>query len=163
MTDFEAIYHWLMEECGVLQECWAVSSLLDDMKNVIQPNSSENLYDVTYTPYQDGGKRYLFQPKEPYYFDVDIICYRAVYADQNDYNMDALGNVQSVCDWFIDCQNKGDTPKVTGCYQIECLTPKPFIRGEYEWEGNPGGFLVDYAITVRFYVDNPAKERVVIR
>ena len=163
MSDFEKIFEWL-KTCPALYDLWVVSSMLEDMKTVLQPNSSANMYAVDTESYRDGGRRYIFRKTEPYYFDVDIIAYRAFYADQNEYNLDTQENVQKVCDWLIERQNSGDTPELsTHCYQIECLTPRPFIRGQYETDGDPNAFLVDYAVTVRFYVDNPAIERAVVR
>ena len=164
MSDFGNIYEWLIENCKPLHDLLAVSSLLDDGVSIIQPNSSQNMYNVSCEPYTDGGKKYTFIPCEPYYFDVDIICYRACYEEQNADNIDAFDSVQDVCDWVIEQQNNGIVPALsTGCYQIECLTPKPFIRGVYNWNGSPGGYLADYAVTVRFYTANPAKRRVVVR
>lgn len=165
MSDFNVIYEWLRDNCSPLYGLWVVSSMLDDRKNVIQPNSSENMYDVGFELYCDGTKKYAFQPREPYFFDVDIICYRAFYADQNEYNLDTLEDVQKVCDWLIEQQNSGNVPQFEAdvCYQLECLSAKPFIRNVYEQDGDAGAFLVDYAVTVRFYTDNPAKRRVIIR
>ena len=86
MSDFEAIFEWL-KGCPALYELWVVSSLLEDRRNIVQLKSSANMYDVDWQPYRDGGVRYIFNPVEPYFFDVDIICYRAVYSDQNTYNL----------------------------------------------------------------------------
>ena len=164
MSDFNVIYEWLKNGCEALYNLWVVSSILDDRCNTIQPNSAENMYEVTAERYTDRGMKYVFTPREPYYFDVDIICYRACYKDQNDYNMDTLEEVQSVCDWLIEQQNSGNVPKFETypCYQIECLTPRPFIRNTYEWDASPGGIIVDYAVTVRFYTKNPAKQRAMV-
>ncbi len=163
MSDFEAIFEWL-KGCPALYELWVVSSLLEDRRNIVQLKSSANMYDVDWQPYRYGGGRYIFNPVEPYFFDVDIICYRAVYSDQNTYNLDAQNEVQAVCDWLIECQNNGDAPQLeTPCYQIECLSAKPFIRDQYVYENDTNAILVDYAVTVRFYTDNPAKRRTVIR
>ena len=165
MSDFNKIYDWLKENCEPISNLWAVSSLLEDGFNMIQPNSSQNMYDVDYESYADSQRRYIFKPREPYFFDVDIICYRAAYTGHNDENLETLNEIQSVCDWLINQQNIGGVPTLTSaeCYQVECLTPKPFIRGVYDWNGSPGGFIVDYAVTVRFYTDNPAKRRAVVR
>ncbi len=163
MSDFEKIFEWL-KTCPTLYDLWVVSSMIEDRKMVLQPNSSANMYVVDATPYKSGGNRYVFRKTEPYFFDMDIIIYRAFYADQNAYNLDTQENVQVVCDWLIEQQNEGKTPSLSNhCYQIECLTPRPFIRGQYESDSDPNAFLVDYAVTVRFYTDNPAKERAVIR
>lgn len=110
MSDFEAIFEWL-KGCPALYELWVVSSLLEDRRNIVQLKSSANMYDVDWQPYRYGGGRYIFNPVEPYFFDVDIICYRAVYSDQNTYNLDAQNEVQAVCDWLIECQNNGDAPQ----------------------------------------------------
>lgn len=165
MSDFNKIYDWLKNNCDSVRNLWAVSSLLEDGFNMIQPNSSQNMYDAEYQPYADNRKRYIFKPRQPYYFDVDIICYRAAYAEHSDENLDTLNDIQNVCDWLIKMQNDGITPVLESapCYQIECLTPKPFIRGVYEWSGSPSGIIIDYAVTVRFYTDNPAKLRTVVR
>lgn len=165
MNDFTVIYEWLKNGCTPLYDLWVVSSMLDDQKNVVQPNSSETMYEVYYEPYRDGGRKYIFQPREPYFFDVDIICYRAFYTDQNEYNLDTLDSVQKVCDWLIAQQNNGNVPRfeTNQCYQMECLSAKPFIRNVFEQDGDPNAFLVDYAVTVRFYTENPAKRRVVIK
>jgi len=163
VSDFEVIFEWL-KTCPQLYDLWVVSSLLSDMRTVLQPNSAANMYSVDTAPYRDGGNRYIFHRTEPYYFDVDIIAYRAFYADQNAYNLDSLDGVQAVCNWLIEQQNNGNCPKLSPeCYQIECLTPRAFIRGQYETDGDPNAFLVDYAVTVRFYTDNPALERSVLR
>ena len=163
MSDFEIIFEWL-KTCPQLYDLWVVSSLLSDMKTVLQPNSSANMYSVDTEKYRDGGRRYIFRKTEPYFFDVDIIAYRAFYADQNAYNLDTQDSVQAVCNWLIEQQNEGACPELTHpCYQIECLTPKPFVRGQYEADGDPNAFLVDYAVTIRFYTDNPAVERSVVR
>lgn len=165
MSDFDVIYEWLKSNCPALYDLWAVSSLLGDNKNIIQPKTSANVYSVDYNQYSDGGKRYIFNPVEPYYFDVDIICYRAHYADETAYNLDTLDGVQAVCDWLIKQQNEGNVPifEQYPCYQIECLTTKPFIQNQFIEDGDTNTILVDYAVTVRFYTVNPAKKRVVIQ
>lgn len=160
MSDFEKIYEWL-KTCPELYNLWVISSMLEDKREILQPNSSANMYKVNYEKYADGGKRYIFNPTEPYYFDVDIICYKAFYADESQYNLDTQDGVQAVCDWLIEQQNNGNTP-FDECYQIECLTPRPFIRGVYE-NDDTNAYLVDYAVTVRFYTINPAKQRIVIK
>lgn len=165
MNDFDVIYDWLKNNCPALYDLWVVSSLLEDRKNIIQPKTSANMYDVLYESYRDGGERYIFNPKEPYYFDVDIICYRAFYADQNAYNLDTIENVQAVCDWLIEQQNSGNVPafEKNPCYQMECLTTRPFIRDQYIRDDDPNSVLVDYAVTIRFYTENPAVKRVVVK
>lgn len=164
MNDFERIYDWL-KTCPELYDLWVVSSLLEDRRTVLVPNSAASMYNVDAEQYVDGRVRYDFIPAMPYYFDVDVICYRAFYADEAAYNMDKQEGVQAVCDWLIERQNAGDAPvfDTCACYQVECLTPRPFIRNEYQQDGNPNAFLVDYAVTVRFYTDNPAKRRTVVR
>lgn len=164
MDDFDIIYEWLKTECPALYNLWAVSSLLGDKKNIIQPKTSANMYDVDYEKYSDGTKRYHFKPTEPYFFDVDIICYRAHYADETEYNLDTLNKVQAICDWFVAQQNEGNAPNLSAnsCYQIECITAKPFIQNQFITDDDPNTILVDYAVTVRFYTINPAKERVVV-
>lgn len=165
MSDFDVIYEWLKNNCPALYDLWAVSSLLGDKKNIIQPKTSANMYDVMYEQYADGEKRYYFSPKEPYFFDVDIVCYRAHYADETAYNLDTLDGVQAVCDWLIEQQNEGRVPTFEKypCYQIECLTAKPFMQNQFIEDGNTSTILVDYAVTVRFYTVNPAEKRVVIQ
>ena len=164
MSDFDVIYEWL-KTCPALYDLWVVSSLLEDRKNTILPKTSANAYAVDYKPCADGEKRYYFNPTEPYFFDVDIICYRAHYADETAYNLDTLDGVQAVCDWLIEQQNEGIAPTFEKypCYQIECLTTKPFIQNQFIEDGNTNTILVDYAVTVRFYTVNPAEKRVVIQ
>ena len=165
MNNFEQIYLWL-KTCPKLYDLWVMSSLLEDKKTVVQPKTSANMYAVDHEPYQGGGGRYFFNPTEPFYFDVDIICYRAFYVAENSYNLDAQNEVQEVCDWLIEQQNTGNVPALSAdyeCYQIECLTPQPFIRSEYRSDADPNAYLVDHAVTVRFYTNNPAKKRVVVR
>lgn len=165
MGDFGAIYEWLKNNCPALYNLWVASSLLADKKNIIQPKTSANMYDVIYEQYSGGEKRYLFKPTEPYYFDVDIICYREFYADQNTDNLYTLEDMQAVCDWLIKQQNEGNVPEFKDypCYQIECLSARPFIRNEFVRDDDPNTILVDYAVTVRFYTVNPAVKRVVIK
>lgn len=165
MSDFDIIFEWIKSNCPALYDLWAVSSLLEDRKNIIQPRTSANMYSISYDQFADGGKKVFFNPTEPYFFDVDIICYRAHYADQNAYNLDTLDGVQAVCDWLIEQQNSGHVPTFEKypCYQIECLTTKPFIQNQFIEDGDANTILVDYAVTVRFYTENPAIKRVVIR
>lgn len=157
-TDFECIYDWLSDNTENVPELEVISSVLKDKVNILQPNSSARMYDVKSEPYTDGGRKYIFSPVEPYYFDVDIICYRAVYEDDADRNIRQLSKVQSVCDWFIKQQNSGRVPELEEhiCYQLECLTPVPFIRNIYESDGDTSKVIADYAVTVRFYITNPA-------
>lgn len=157
MDRFESIYSWL-KECPKLNKLWAVSSLLEDKRNVLLPAKSENMYSVGLKIYEDGLKCYRFRPKEPYFFDMDIICYRENVASDNDYNFDTHSEVQAVCDWIIKQQNSSKSPQ-EDIYQIECLTPMPFIRNQYQSESDPNIILVDYAVTVRFYTPNPAEYR----
>lgn len=164
MTDFESIYNWL-KTCPALCELWVVSSLMEDRRSTVIPGGCANMYTAQCESYAGGEKKYIFEPAEPYYFDIDIVCYRAFYADRSDYNIDVLSQADEVCEWLIEQQNSGGVPTFEKypCYMIECLTPKPFIRGEYRNPGVPGGVLVDYAVTVRFYTENPAKKTVLVR
>ena len=165
MDDFDVIFEWLKNNCSALYDLWAVASLLGDRKNIIQPRAAANMYNVDFERYADGGKKYSFNPTEPYFFDVDIICYRTHYADENEENLDTLKSVQAVCDWLIEQQNSGNVPIFTTypCYQLECLTTKPFIQDKYIDDGNNSIILVDYVVTVRFYTVNPARKRVVLQ
>lgn len=160
MNDFEQIFEWL-KECPELYNLWVISSLLKDDKNILQPNSTSNMYNVNCEKYVDNRKKISFIPVEPYYFDIDIICYRSLYGDENQDNIEVQKKLQSVCDWLIEQQNTDNTP-YEECYQVECLNPKPFIRGAYQ-DNDSNTVLVDYAVTVRFYTDNPAKKKVVVR
>lgn len=164
MNAYDNIYYWLKNNCQPLQNLWVVSSLVGDQKNIIQPKTAANMYDVSYERYADGTRKYIFEPTEPYYFDVDIICYRAHYADEDTYNLDVLDDVQSVCDRLIELQNEGSVPHFDKdeCLQIECLTPRPFIQNQFVSDNNPNTILVDYAVTIRFYTSNSARRRVVV-
>lgn len=159
-TDFECIYDWLADNSEQFSQLNVISSTLKDKLDILIPNSAAHMYDVTTEPYVDGGRKYRFKPTEPYYFDVDIICYRAVHEDDADRNIRQLARVQSVCDWLIEQQNSGNAPEFEQhiCYQIECLTAVPFIRNVYAADGDTSKIFVDYAVTVRFYVENPAKD-----
>lgn len=163
MNDFESIYEWL-KACPKLERLWAVSSNLKGNENVLQPNSSANMYEVEATQYADGQTRYIFQKTKPYFFDIDIVCYRIFYADYNPENIATQADVQEVCDWIIKQQNENNYPILkNGCFMVECLTPHPFMRGQYEQDGDTLATLVDYVVTVRFYTDNPATEKTVVR
>lgn len=159
-TDFECIYDWLAANYETFPQLEVIGTVLSDKRNILQPNAAANMYDVTVTPYVDGSRKYRFMPREPYYFDVDIICYRAVYEDDIDRNMRQISKVQSVCDWLIEQQNTQNLPKLEehSCYMLECLTPMPFLRNMYQEDGDTSKVIVDYAVTVRFYIENPAKD-----
>lgn len=163
MNDFQNIYEWL-KACPKLERLWAMSSELKDKENVLQPNSSANMYSVDTAPYADGGTRYIFKKTKPYFFDVDIICYRTFYAEYNPENVATQNDVQEVCDWIVEQQNNENYPLLKNiCFMIECLTPHPFMRGQYTQDGDTLATLVDYVITVRFYTDNPAMEKTIVR
>lgn len=159
-TDFECIYDWLAGNSKQFSQLDVISSVLKDKVDILQPNSTAQMYQVEVTPYKSSsGGRYVFTPTEPYYFDVDIICYRAVYEADVDRNLRQLARVQSVCDWLIEQQNAGSCPvfEQHECIQIECLTPVPFVRNVYESDSDSSKAIVDYAVTVRFYIVNPAE------
>lgn len=158
-SDFECIYSWISENSEQFPQLELISSTLKDKTNILQPNSTSRMYDVSAEEYQDGRIKTTFKPVNPYYIDIDIICYRAVYEDDESRNLKQLTKVQEVCDWFIEQQNNGICPALdrSNCYQIECLTPQPFIRNVYESDGDTSKTIVDYAVTVRFYIKNPAK------
>lgn len=155
-SDFECIHDWLAENSDVVPELELISSTLEDKVNILQPNAASRMYNVKSEPYKDGKMKVTFSPAEPYYNDIDIICYRTVHEDDITRNMRQLTKMQKVCDWFIGQQNSNSVPQLEehDCYKIECLTPTPFIRNMYEDEANR--VIVDYAITVRFYIKNPA-------
>lgn len=162
-TDFEIIYNWLKDNCKAFEDLQVISSRLEGGKSVIQLNSSENMYDVSSSDYTDGKTKYVFSPRKPYFFDVDVICFRDYYDGGNTINLDTNAKLQEICDWVIECQNKGITPPIDSCYQIECISSKPFIRGEYQDQSDFNRFLIDVAVTIRFYTDNPAIYKVVVR
>jgi hypothetical protein len=159
-SDFECIYDWLAGNSKHVPELELISATLRDKVNILQPNASSRMYDVKKEPYKDGRMKVMFVPSEPYYNDIDIICYRTVYEDDVTRNMRQLSKMQNVCDWFVSQQNMNNVPPLEAneCYKIECLTPTPFIRNTYEDEENR--IIVDYAITVRFYIKNPARQSI---
>ena len=163
-NDFECIYDWLQENSEKIPQLELISASMKDKVNILQPNSTSRYYDVSTEPYVDRRTKIMFKPTQPFYIDIDIICYRSVYEDDEHRNLVQLSKVQEVCDWFLEQQNLGETPNLdrNECYQIECLTPQPFIRNVYDADGDSSKIIVDYAITVRFYIKNPAKERVKI-
>lgn len=158
-TDFECIYDWLAENVKVFPQLEAIGTQLRDKRLMLQPNGAAHMYEVSAAEYTDGMMKYHFKPAEPYYVDVDIICYRMVYEDDADRNLSQLAKVQAVCDWFLEQQNAANVPVLdkNECYMLECLTPEPFMRNYYE-DGDTSRTLVDYAVTVRFYLANPAAE-----
>ncbi len=160
----EELYLWLKENAEAFGALKLMSASLRDGVNILSPAGGSGVYgEPDIKTYTDGKKLYTFLPKEPFYVDFDVICYRSVYEDNSSKNMRQLAQLEKIGAWFTAQQNSGNLPKIKDCevYALECLTPFPFVRNEYE-DIHTHKIIIDYAVSIRLYCKNPAKEKRVI-
>ena len=157
-TNFKAAYDWLLTGYPKLQ---VISGKLKNEPFIIEPGDSLPQYNVVAAEYQDGGKRYVFNPTEPFYFQSNIILYRKVKEGENISNLSNYEEGENVIEWINSTDSLPDFERCT-CYGVECLSAMPYLRNVYELEGNASRLIAEYEITVRFYITNSAKKRVVV-
>lgn len=159
-TNFECVYEYLAENVKNFPQLEVLSTLLRDKKIYLEPDTSSNMYEVVPNVYQDGGYSMSFIPVKPYYFDVQIVFMLAAYEDEAERNLLQLRKVSDAIDWLIEQQQTDNLPKFErlNCYMFEVLTPNPALRVTYEDIGDNSKVISEYGISVRFYVENPAKE-----
>lgn len=154
MSKYKELFDWLVQ-CPQLKEAWFLKAEAKDYASVIVPAGTANpTVDIDVTDYVGGGFKIDFMPNNRYYEDYQINAYMETVSQDNGFNMTRLEDAQSICDWLIEQRNTGNLPDITGTdvYNLDVVTPNPFIRGIDQETG-----LIGYFITMRIYVRNPHK------
>lgn len=159
-SNFECVYEYLADNAKNFPQLEVLSTLLKDKKIFLEPDSSSNMYEVTPSVYKDGGYSMIFEPVKPYYFDIQIVFLIATYDDNAERNLMQVRKIQDAIDWLIEQQQTGNIPTFErlNCYMFEVLTPNPTLRAMYEEDADKSKAISEYAVSVRFYVENPAKK-----
>ena len=159
-TNFECIYEYLASNAQNFPQLEVLSALLKDKKIYIEPDTSSNMYEAVPSEYQDGGYSMIFNPVKPYYFDIQIVFMLAVYEDNAERNLLQIRKIQNAIDWLIEQSQTDNLPEFErlNCYMFEVLTPNPSLRLTYEDDSDQSKAISEYGISVRFYVENPAKK-----
>lgn len=156
-TKFEAVYNWLAAGFPELQ---VISGKLKDGAFIIEPGDSPPQYSVVSQEYKDGGRRYAFNPTDPFYFQANVILYRKVKDGEDIINLSNYEKGEEVIEWINSTESLPEFERCR-CYGVCCLSAIPYLRSVYEAEGNASRLIAEYEITVRFYITNPAGKKVI--
>lgn len=150
-----------MRNCPELSDLWSIGASEDIGVKVILPQGASPA--MQYHENLDIADRYNCEmiPYPSVYEDYQINCYQMLDTnDRNipDYNLNVLNfdEVQSICDWITEQNEKHNLPTITGkkVVSIECNPFIPQIR-YVDTQKN----IVAYFITVRIRYVNTAKRK----
>lgn len=155
MSKFQEIADWL-SGCPQLATLWNISAEPVNGTNVILPFGTSQRRSIN--DYQDvtGAYNATLKPLPSVYEEYQINCYREFAENQNELNALSAYDVQAICDWIIEQDEKGNLPKLTGKTVI-AAEPYPFIpqiRGV-----DPENKLIVYYLTLRITYINTARRR----
>lgn len=152
-----------MRTCPSLANLWSIGATEKRGVSVILPQGASPA--VQYREFFDNVGDYNCEivPYPSVYEDYQINCYQ--FYDTGDdskpgdnINVMSFDEVQEICDWIAEQNEKGNLPKITGkqVVSIECNPFVPQIRGVNRQEN-----LIAYFITVRIrYVNTMARRSV---
>lgn len=157
MSKYQAIFDWL-KTCPVfIDRLYFGSAEENDGDNVILPfgtSARSNLDD-----YIDAQGLYCgdITPLPSVYEEYQVQCYRYIGAEQNEFNIMTLDDVQSVCDWIIEQDELGNFPEIGK--RVISVEPLPFIPQAAGRDLETG--LWKWFFTLRITYQNTAKGRCV--
>jgi len=152
---YNDIFKWLLQ-CPQLSELWQIYATMKDGANVILPFGTSERRRLTDYIDNVGGYNAEIKPTASVYEEYQINCYRDVVADENDYNVLKIEDVQAICDWIIEQDESGNLPEIEGV-KVVAVEPHPFnpqIRFI-----DPESNIIGYYFTLRVYYVNTAKAR----
>lgn len=158
MSKYKEIFDWL-RTCPVFASRLSFASAeTSDGDNVILPfgtSARRSLND-----YIDAQGCYCgnITPFPSVYEEYQVQCFRYIGAEQDDYNIMTLDDVQAVCDWIVEQDEKRNFPQITG-KRVISVEPFPFNPQAVGRDAETG--LWKWYFTLRITYQNIAKERCV--
>lgn len=160
MSKYTEIFNYF-RQCPSLSDLWSIAATEDIGVKVILPQGASP--SVQYQDFIDatGGYSCDIVPYPSVYEDYQINCYQAYDASDNSepqYNVNVLNidEVQKICDWVKEQNNRMNLPDITGerVVSIECNPSVPQIRYV-----NAEDNTIAYFITVRIRYVNREQGR----
>ena len=155
MSKNQAILDWL-KTCPVFASRLSfVSAETNDGDNVVLPFGSsarrvlDDYFDV------DGYYNGTIIPNASVYEEYQVQCFRYIGAEQNEYNIMTVDEVQSVCDWVIKQDENQNFPNIGET--VVAVEPYPFIPQAAGRDVETG--LWKWYFTLRITYINRAKGR----
>lgn len=160
MSKYVEIFNY-MRQCPQLADLWSIGATEDIGVRVILPQGASPA--VQYHEHIDTTGVYHCE-KVPYpsvYEDYQINCFQALDTQdasqpQDNINVLSIDEVQSICDWVSEQNDKNNLPEITGkkVVSVECNPGVPQIRGVTPEENR-----ICYFITVRIRYVNTAQRK----
>lgn len=158
MSKYSELFEY-MGQCPKLAELWSIAATQDIGVNVILPQGASDAFEYDEKLDVYGNYECDITPFPSIFEDYQINCYK-VYDPEDmsnpnvNINVLALDDVQAICDWVAEQNEKGNLPKITNrnVVAIECNPIVPQIRAVNSQEG-----IIAYFITVRVRYVNPFK------
>ena len=125
MSKNKAIFDWL-GTCPVFSSRLSFASgETGDGENVVLPFGTSERRTLTDYIDVDGYYNGTITPSPSVYEEYQVQCFRYIGAEQNEYNILTLDEVQSVLDWVIERDDAGDFPDIGET--VISVEPLPFI------------------------------------
>lgn len=158
MSKYQEIFNWLKTCPTFADRLYFGSAEENDGDNVVLPfgtSARRNLND-----YYDTQGLYCGNiiPLPSVYEEYQVQCFRYIGAEQNDFNIMTLDDVQAVCDWIIEQDEQGNFPEITG-KRVISVEPFPFNPQAAGRDVETG--LWKWYFTLRITYQNTAKGRCV--
>lgn len=156
MSKYQEILDWL-KTCPVFAErLYFASAEENDGDNVVIPFGTSAR--VALNDYWDTNGYYCgsITPLPSVYEEYQVQCFRYIGAEENQLNILTLDEVQYVCDWIIEQDEKRNFPRITG-KRIISVEPFPFNPQAAGRDVETG--LWKYIFTLRITYQNTAKGR----
>lgn len=157
MSKNKAIFEWL-KTCPTFAERLSFSGAeKNDGANVVLPFGSSSRR--TLDDYIDVDGYYCgdIKPLPSVYEEYQVQCYRYVGTEENDYNIMTLDDVQAVCDWIVEQDEKQNFPEIGK--SVIAVEPLPFVPQVAGRDSETG--LWKFYFTLRVTYRNTAKGRCV--
>lgn len=156
MSKYQEIFDWLKTCPTFADKLYFGSAEENDGDNVILPFSTSARR--TLNDYFDTQGYYCgdLVPLPSVYEEYQVQCFRYIGAEQNDFNIMTLDEVQEVCDWIIEQDEKGNFPNINDTYVV-AVEPFPFNPQAAGRDVETG--LWKWYFTLRITYINPAVGR----
>ncbi len=160
MSKYSEIFEY-MRKCPELENLWSIAATEDVGVNVILPQGASDAVEYNETLDVYGNYECDIVPYPSVYEDYQINCYKIYDVNDNstpaqNINVMSIDEVQSVCDWVMQQNEKGNLPKIKGrkVVAIECNPMIPQVRAVNREEN-----IIAYFVTIRIRYVNPIKRK----
>lgn len=156
MSKYSDIFTWLLTCPAFADNLSFGSGEVKGESNVIVPFGTSARRNISDYIDVDGYYNGSITPLPSVYEEYQVQCFRIINANENEYNIMTLDEVQSVCDWVIEQDEIGNFPQIEG-KRVIAVEPFPFNPQSAGYDYETG--ISMWYFTLRITYQGTAKGR----